>query len=133
VLGSYARSTRFWPSQPNYDPTRRDIAYRAPELLGANVPLHDDDRLIGEYFWKIQVTAVRALEGENVKEEIKTIIAKALDQFDFRSTRNPAINRVAFKRKLENMASITHSSQPAQQEALEYAASLIPEEPCIKH
>jgi len=98
------------------------------ELLGTSVPTHHDDSLIGEYFWKIQVLAVRALEGESVKEEIKTVIGNALDQFDFRSTRNPAINRVAFKRKLEYMASITHSSQAAQKEALDYAASLIPED-----
>lgn len=97
------------------------------------MPTHQDDNLITQHFWKIQVLAVRALEGENVKAEVKAIIAKALEQFDLLSTRDPALNKAAFKRKLEYMASITHSSQPCQKEALEYAASLIPEEPCIKH
>ena len=67
-----------------------------------------------------------ALQGENVKAEVKTIVAKFLDQFDTLSTRAPAINSAAFKRKLEYMASITHPSQPAQKEACEYAVSLIP-------
>ena len=91
------------------------------------MPTHHDDGLISQHFWKIQVLAFRALEGENVKAEVKTLVSKALDQFDVLSTREPAINRAAFKRKLKFMASITHPSQLAQKEAFEYAVSLIPE------
>jgi hypothetical protein len=93
------------------------------------MPTHHDDSLIGEHFWKIQVLAVRALEGENVKIEVKATVAKALEQFDILSTREPAANRAAFKRKLKSMAEFTHANQPAQKEALEYAASLIPSIP----
>jgi hypothetical protein len=83
---------------------------------------------VSQHFWKIQVLAIRALEGENVKAEVKTLVAKALDEFDTLATREPAINRAAFKRKLKFMASITHPNQPAQKEAFECAVSLIPEE-----
>ena len=96
------------------------------------MPTQHDDALISQYFWKIQVLAVKALEGENVKAETKTTITKALEHFDTLSTTNPSVNKAALKRKLKYMASITHSSQPAQKEALEYAASLIPEQSSLK-
>src|SRR5258708_2592141 len=92
------------------------------------MPTHHDDGLISQHFWKIQVLAVRALEREDVKPEVKIVLAKALDQFDTLSTRDPAINKAAFKRKLKFMVAITHPNQPAQKEALEYAVALIPEE-----
>ena len=96
------------------------------------MPTHYDDGLISQHFWKIQVLAMRALEGENVKAEARNIVMKALEQFDTSSVRDPAANRAAFKRKLKFMASITHPNQPAQKEAFEYAASLIPGESRIK-
>jgi len=91
-----------------------------------------DDALITQHFWKIQVLAMRALEGENVKVDAKSIVMNALEQFDTSSVGEPAVNRAAFKRKLKFMASITHPNQPAQKEAFEYAASLIPGESRIK-
>jgi hypothetical protein len=97
------------------------------------MPTQYDDDLVSRYFWKIQVLAVRALEGENVKAEAKIIVAKALEEFDTLSTTNSFNNRSALKHKLKYMASITHSSQPAQKEALEYAASLIPEDPASRN
>ena len=90
------------------------------------MPAHHDNGLMSQHLWKIQVLAVRALERENVKAGVNTIVAKALQQLDTLSTRAPAINRAAFKRKLRYAASTTHPSQTAQKEVLEYAASLIP-------
>ena len=96
------------------------------------MPTHYDDGLITQHFWKIQVLAIRALEGENVKAEAKNIVMNALQQFDTSSATDAVVNRAAFKRKLKFMASITHPNQPAQKEAFEYAASLIPGESRIK-
>jgi hypothetical protein len=89
---------------------------------------HYDNGLISQHLWKFYVLALKPLERKDLKAEVKTIVAQALEQFDIRSTRDPTVNRVAFKGKLKYMAEITPSRQAEQKEALEYAASLIPDE-----
>ncbi len=92
------------------------------------MPTHYDDGLISQHLWKFYVLALRPLERKDLKAEVKTIVAEALEQFDILSTRDPTVNRVAFKGKLKYMAEISRSRQTGQKEALEYAASLVPGE-----
>ena len=89
---------------------------------------HYDYGLISRHLWKFYVLALRPLEQKDLKAEVKTIVAEALEQFDILSTGDPTANRVAFKGKLKYMAEIVRSRQTGQKEALEYAASLVPGE-----
>ncbi len=92
------------------------------------MPTHLDDGLISQHLWKFYVLALRPLERGDLNAEVKTIVAEALEQFDILSTRDPTVNRVAFKGKLKYMAEISRSTQTGQKDALEYAVSLVPDE-----
>jgi len=89
------------------------------------MPTHHDDGLISHHLWKFYVLALRPLERKDLKAEVKTIVAEALEQFDILSTRDPTVNKVAFKGKLKYMAEISRTRQTGQKEVLEYAASLV--------
>ena len=93
---------------------------------------HYDDGLISQHLWKFYVLALRSLASNDLKAEVKTIVAEALEEFDTHSTTGAAVNRAAFKSKLRYMAEIIRSRQAGQKEALEYAASLIPDESRLK-
>lgn len=84
-----------------------------------------EEGLIRIYIQKIQALAVRAQDGENVKGEIKTVIADACKHFDSVVSSEASQNRSAFKGRLSIYSDMVHASQPQFRDAMRYAASLI--------
>ena len=84
-----------------------------------------EECLINIYVKKIQALAVQALDGVDVSQNVKAVVAEACTHFDAVVTSSPEKNRAAFKGRLSIYGDVVHESQPKYRDTLKYAASLV--------
>ncbi|MFZ5581168.1 MAG: hypothetical protein ACOZCK_00750 [Pseudomonadota bacterium] len=84
-----------------------------------------EEGLVKIYVKKIQALAEQALDGADVRENIRAVVVEACTHFDAVVTSSPEQNRAAFKGRLSIYGDLVHESQPKYREMLKYAASLV--------
>ncbi|HZG18846.1 MAG TPA: hypothetical protein VE092_02430 [Herbaspirillum sp.] len=85
------------------------------------------DAPIRQYVEKIQALAVKALDGEDVANRLEQTVRDALHHFGVVVGVDKNACAREFRRQLNQIARLTHESQPAYRQAMQEAASHVPE------